>query len=113
MSGTDSVHTAQGIMLQEVSADYTEEHGGTRDHSLNLLVQQELPVCYVCQRKCPNYPVVHMVLPDSDGSVRDTADKGIVWMFMRKDMSSAGQNVPGWACFVSVTGSKVYKVGNN
>ena len=46
------------------------------------------------------------MLPDSKGSVIDAAEKDIVWLFMRKDMSSAGQNVPGWGGFVSVTGSR-------
>ena len=116
MSGTDSVHTAHGIMQQEVLADDSEEHGGTvpiaptlertKERSLNLTVQQELPVCYVGLRKSPNYPVVHTVLPDSEGSVIDAAEKDIVWLFTRKDMSSVGQSVPGWSGFVSVTGSK-------
>ena len=46
------------------------------------------------------------MLPDSEVSVIDAAEKDIVWLFMRKDMSSAGQNVPGWGGFVSVTGSR-------
>ena len=120
MSGTDSVHTAHGIMLQEVLSDDTEEHGGivpiaptlerTKERTLNLPVQQELPGCYVGQRKSPNYPVVHNVLPDSDGSIIEATEKDIVWLFLRKDMTSAGQNVPGWAGFVSVTGSKPIKL---
>ena len=120
MTGTDSVHTAHGIMLQEVLTGVTKEHGGTvpiapslertKERSLNLPVQQELPVCYVGQRKSPNYPVVHMVLPDSEGSVTDAADKDIVWLFMRNEISSTGQTVPGWAGFISVTGSKPIKL---
>ena len=63
MSGTNSVHTAHGIMLQEVLSDGTGEHGGsvpvvpsqprTKERTLNLPVQQELPGCYVGQRKSP------------------------------------------------------------
>ena len=116
MSGTDSVHTAHGIVLQEVLSDDTGEHGGsvpvvpsqqrTKEGTLNLPVQQELPGCYVGQRKSPKNPAVHKVLPDSEGSVIDAAEKDIVWLFIRKDMSSAGQNVPGWGGFVSVTGSR-------
>ena len=80
----------------------------TKERTLNLPVQQELPGCYVGQRKSPKTknPAVHKVLPDSEGSVIDAAEKDIVWLFMRKDMSSAGQNVPGWGGFVSVTGSR-------
>ena len=51
------------------------------------------------------------MLPDSEGSVIDAAEKDIVWLFMRKDMSSAGQNVPGWGGFVSVTGSRQIQLG--
>ena len=116
MSGTDSVHTAHGIMLQEVLSDDTGEHGGsvpvvpsqprTKVRTLNLPVQQELPGCYVGQRKSPKNPAVHKVLPDSAGSVIDAAEKDIVWLFIRKDMPSVGQNVPDWGGFVSVTGSR-------
>ena len=53
-------------------------------------------------------PAVHKVLPDSEGSVIDAAEKGIFWSFIRNYtcVSSAGQNVPGWGGFVSVTGSR-------
>ena len=116
MSGTDSVHTAHGIMLQEVLSDHPDEHGGsvpivpsqprTKERTLNLPAQQELPGCYVGQRKSPKNPAVHRVLPDSEGSVIDAAEKDMVWLFIRKDMSSVGQIVPGWGGFVSVTGSR-------
>ena len=76
MSGTDSVHTAHGIMLQEVLSDDYDEHGGTvpvvpsqpriKERTLNLPVKQELPGCYVGQRKSPKNPAVHKVLPDSE-----------------------------------------------
>ena len=46
------------------------------------------------------------MLPDSEGSVIDAAEKGIFWLFIRNYMSSAGQNVPGWGGFISVTGSR-------
>ena len=69
MSGTDSVHTAHGIMLQEVLSDDYGEHGDTvpvvpsqprtKERTLNLSVQQELPGCYVGQRKSPKNPAVN------------------------------------------------------
>ena len=45
-----------------------------------------------------------------EGSIIEATEKDIVWLFLRKDMTSAGQNVPGWAGFVSVTGSKPIKL---
>ena len=85
LSGTDSVHTAHGIMLQEVLSDDNGEHGGTvpiipsqpriKERSLKLPVQQELPVCYVAQKKSPNIPVVQSLLPDNEGSVTDAAKR--------------------------------------
>ena len=91
-------------MLQDVLSYGNGEHGGTvpiipsqprtKERSLKLPVQQELPVIYVAQRKSPNNPVVHSLLLDSEGSVTDATEKDIVWLFLSKDMSSAGENVP-------------------
>ena len=84
MSDTDSVHTAHDIMLQEVLSDDYGGHGGTvpvvpsqprtKERTLNLPVQQELPGCYVGQRKSQKHLAVHKVLPDSEGSVIDAAE---------------------------------------
>ena len=60
LHGSGSVHTAHGIMMQELS---DEQHGGhtvepiqikrTKERSMPLELNSELPGCYVSQRKSP------------------------------------------------------------
>lgn len=120
LRGVDSIHTAHGIMIQEVQTDGSEDHGGTvpvvplvprsRERSIKLSVQEQLPDCYVGQRKSPSYPVTNRVYPGSEGSVKLAIEKSIVWLFIRIDSSAADQEVPGWTGFISVTGSKPTKL---
>ena len=58
ITGSGSVHTAHGIMLQEVSCDNAEKVDAptvnrTKRRSLELEQAPELPECYVTQRKSP------------------------------------------------------------
>ena len=106
MSGTDSVHTltAHGILLREVLSDHLDEHGDsvpiapsqsrTKERTLNLPVKQELPGCYVGQRK-----ITKIQLYIECYQVIDAAEKDLVWLFIRKDLSSVGQIVPGLGGF--------------
>ena len=107
MTGAVSVHTAHGIRLQEVLSDNTDDHGGTvpadpsiprtKERSLNMPVQQDLPGCYVGQRKRPNYPAVYTVFPGCERSVTNASENDITWLLMTNDMSPTGQEIPGWA----------------
>ena len=118
MTGSGSVHTAHGIMMQEILK--TEDHGveipevpeipRSKDRSLNIPIQEELPACYVCQRKSPSYPVNERIYPGSEGSVELSAVKEMTWLFLRKERSVFGQEVAGWAGFISVTGVKPTKL---
>jgi hypothetical protein len=53
---------------------------------------------------------VHQLYPGCEGSVKVAKEKGIVWVFLRKDRSAVGQEVPSWAGFTSVTGTKPRKL---
>ena len=73
MSGTNSVHTAHGIMMQEVITDNSGEHGGTKPdvpalsrnkaRSLSLPVGEQLPWCYISNRKSPSYQTSRHTYP--------------------------------------------------
>ena len=120
MTDSGSVHTAHGIMMQEILSGMTEDHGGeipevpeiprSKDNSLNIPIQEELPDCYVGQRKSPSYPVNERIYPGSEGSVELSAVKEMTWLFLRKERSAFGQEVAGWAGFISVTGVKPTKL---
>ena len=74
MTGVSPNHTVHGIMMQEVITDNSEDHAGSvpevptmprnKERFLNPPVKEDLPVCYVGQRRSPNYPVVHKVVQE-------------------------------------------------
>ena len=73
-------------------------------------VREELPQCYVGQRKSLGYKVNQKVYPGCDGSVEASNDKNTLWVLLRRDKSPSGQEVAGWTGFLSVTGSKPTKL---
>ena len=114
VTGAGSIHTAHGIMLQDIQASELTEAGGstpklpamqrTKESSVKLTPQEELPECYVSQRKCPSYPVTNTVYPGSQGSVSVSMKKDITWLLLRLKNTHLEQEIPGWAGFVSLTG---------
>jgi hypothetical protein len=115
-TGAGSIHTAHGIMMQDLLCGDEDEVGKTieipssinrtKDRSLKLGAQRPLPDCYVAQRKCPDYPVEQHLYPGSKGSVnKATTSSGIVWILLRMSRSQTGQELPSWAGFVSITGT--------
>ena len=107
-------------MMQEILSGVTEDHGGeipevpeiprSKDRFLNIPIQEELPDCFVGQRKSQSYPVNERIYPDSEGSVELSAVKEMTWLFLRKEMSAFGQELAGWVGFVSVMGVQPTKL---
>ena len=71
ISGSGSVHTAHGLMLQDFSIDQGHEtqtlpaiHKGKK-RSLSMTENEELEDCYIVQRKSPKINVVRDTLPGS------------------------------------------------
>ncbi|KAH3695904.1 hypothetical protein DPMN_083362 [Dreissena polymorpha] len=72
LRGTDSVHTAHGIMLTDVICE-TDDPGGVRpvvgeiSRTMNILlkalVEEELSSCWVGQRKSPHYTIKQRSYP--------------------------------------------------
>ncbi|MCG7882443.1 MAG: hypothetical protein JAY96_12745 [Candidatus Thiodiazotropha endolucinida] len=116
LTGAGSIHTAHGIMMQEILTGDMEEHGGTvpdipslprtKEKSLKLRVEEELPDCFVGQRKSPSYTSTKKLYPGSEGTVKTASESNMIWMILRASKSVTGQEVPGWTGFVSITGSK-------
>ena len=113
LRGTDSIHTAHGIMMQEVLVDDSVNHGGslpelpsiprTKDRSLVAPIGQELLHRYVGQRKSPGYKVNQRVYPGCEGSIEISNNRNALWVLLRNDKSPL-QDIAGWTGFVSVTG---------
>lgn len=107
--GLSSVHTAHGIMLQEVEGT---NHGGayrtmpsiprTGERSLNL-TQEDLPECFITQRKSPPYAIKHLTVGGEDALER-VKSSSLHWILLRKYSSMSDQEVPAWAGFISLCG---------
>ena len=72
LSGKGSIHTAHGIMLQEVDATVNKTSREapiiTRDKKMSLESQlpTELDECYILQRKSPVLQIKRAAVPGSD-----------------------------------------------
>ena len=89
-----SIHTAHGIMMQELlKCDDREDPGGmgpdlpaaerTKERSFTETTQETLADCYVSQRKSPPYKLVIKLLTGCEGSMIATREIGIIWVFLR------------------------------
>ena len=111
LEGKGSVHTAHGIMLQEVSG----ESSGVK-HTLTTVARTkeqhieihlpELTYCYVTSRKSPGFDFQQKSIPGGQEALQHSARINLLWILLRLHASLAEQDVPGWAGFVSLTGEK-------
>ena len=111
ISGSGSVHTAHGLMLQDFSVDQGQKtqtlpaiHKGKK-RLLSMTENEELEDCYIVQRKSPKINVVRDTLPGSENANILSQRKDIAWLVIRM-LDKDKCNVPGWAGFVSLTGEK-------
>ncbi|KAL8594141.1 hypothetical protein ACOMHN_047881 [Nucella lapillus] len=113
LEGQSSVHTAHGIMLQEVSG---EEHGGTtlkmlsvprtREQTLEIS-QQEVQECYVGTRKRPRFPCIETSIAGGKEALERSGKTHLLWILARLRCAlKSDQDVPGWAGFISLIGEK-------
>ena len=108
ISGSGSIHTAQGIMLQDFSVDQDQEtqslpaiHKGKK-RSLSVTEQEELEDCYVVQRKSPKLLIVRDSLPGAESANNASLRRDVAWLTIRL-LDKENCNIPGWAGFVSLT----------
>lgn len=114
LSGSGSVHTAHGIMLQNVPrlaetetvpnqpAIQSVERTGMR--SLKSFGDESLPPCYINQRDSPVMNIVHVTLPVYDLAMSRACNMNRAWCIFRVCCADS-QVVPGWAGFISETGT--------
>ena len=111
LSGKGSVHTAHGIMLQEVTINEvpnpteTQQIPKDKKRSLVNVVADQLDECYISQRKSPEMSIQRNSTPGSEAANLTANQKDIAWLVLRS-VKSDNQTIPGWAGFVSQTGEK-------
>lgn len=114
------MHTAHGIMLQEIiSNEPTDQVGVTvemssfkksKNISLNMPVSEELPPIYIGERRSPGMSIRNRNYQGDEESLQLSTQKDLTWVLVRHYRSKFGQQVPGWAGFISSTRSEPTKL---
>ena len=117
LTGMGSIHTAHGIMLQDIEGR-PEDHGGTRveipsiprnmttkQRSLNIQSSECLPDCYVTQRRSPQITIEQRTYPGGEDAQHKARINHFLWMLIRQQ-NCMSQQVPGWTGFISMTGQR-------
>ena len=109
--GKGSIHTAHGIMLQEVS-DKTVDLPDKQDlpslprskrRSLSLTHEPSLPDCYISLRRNPPCNNDHLEHHGGKQAINDSMKMNILWVMLRMLGVSEAKPVPGWTGFLSST----------
>ncbi len=114
LTGSGSVHTAHGIMLQEVLGEVCNHASDvvtiSRSSRRSLdLEPPDLPDVYVSARKSPVLTISQHTLPEGAGSVTNSRILQMLWFLLRMKSDSKGV-LPGWSGFISETGSQPQKL---
>ena len=116
LTGKGSIHTAHGIMLQEIQDDQepqnsTEVLSQVRNHKRSLCLTQDcvLPDCYISNRQSPKLIVNSLECTDAKNAQAVTLEKQNLWILTRL-LEESNQSVPAWAGFISKTGSTLKKL---
>ena len=115
LTGSGSVHTAHGIMLQELLPLPGEHIGGyhpelisvekTCERSATLQHQESLAECYVSKRKSPLFQVHRRSITNADAEIKQTFLKNMLWIIAQfHSAKNNSQQVPGCSGFISKTG---------
>ena len=115
LTGLGSVHTAHGIMLQELLPLPGEHIGGYHpelisvekmgERSATLEHQESLAEYYVSKTKSPQSQVHRRSITNADVEIKQTFLKNLLWIIARfHSAKSNSQQVPGWSGFISKTG---------
>ena len=119
LTGKGSVHTAHGIMMQELMCN-DDNHGGvipevssiakSGDRSLNLQPVEKLPDCFVSKRRSPSYAISTWTYPGSEDALMKANQLNFIWLLIRTLSFQDEQQVPSWGGFVSLTGVEPTKL---
>ena len=96
-----SVHTAHGIMLQDIVGEVVADTESatiprTNESSLKELPDTNLPDCYMTIRSSPNMAMEKDRHEDGLMAFNVSKWKNILWVFLR----DVERGVPGWGGFV-------------
>lgn len=115
-SGSGSIHTAHGIMLQELKVDENNDHGGSvptmpslprsGKRSYDCSSEADLPACYVNERISPVIKVDQKSFPGSTDAKKCSDGINLMWTISRLWSSKEDQEIPGWSGFISEMGRK-------
>ena len=109
LSGKGSIHTAHGIMLQEVDATVKTSNSTLQSiprekkRSLPSQLPSHLDECYISQRKSPVLNIQRSFIPGSNEAYLNGNMKDRLWLLLRS-RHAENQMLPCWAGFVSQTG---------
>ena len=115
LSGSGSVHTSHGIMLQnipsvpansELVSNETQIPTIPKMHarSLQPCADYNLPPCYINQRDNPIMKIVRLSPEGDEEIMGQSLDLSYTWCIFRLYSSQNGQVIPAWAGFISTTG---------
>lgn len=110
LTGKGSVHTAHGIMIQELGttdelpSGETESAPRSKRRSLDVIPRPILPDCYVNKKKSPKMTIIHHSLPHAQEAEDDGVKKYFLWIIIRL-RHQAQQCVGGWGSFIFSTGT--------
>ena len=114
--GSGSVHTAHGIMLQELEVDESNDPGGSvptlpslpksGKRSYDCSSEDDLPACYVNRRISPVMKVDQKSLPGIIDAKKYSDGINLIWTISRLWSSAEDQEIPGWSGFISEIGRK-------
>ena len=121
LTGSGSVHTAHGIMLQELLPLPGENTGSyqpdltsmekTGERSATFGLQESLPECHVSKRKSPQFQVCRRSITNAEAEMKKTFLKNILWIIVRLHSAKTNcQQVSSWSGFISRTGDAPQKL---
>ena len=110
LTGKGSVHTAHGIMLQELHHDQNQTKAcdltsqtRSRERSLHLTESTSLPDCYITKKESPRLTIKVLEYPEAMKAKDISFDRQTIWILTRFHMQDS-QQIPAWAGFISETG---------
>ena len=111
LTGKGSVHTAHGIMLQELQETQPQRTPNddvvlkrTKHRSLKLTENSSLPDCYITKRKGPKIDIQVMVYTNSKVVKEFSFKHQLLWIIVRF-LNESNQCIPTWSGFISETGT--------
>ena len=119
LKGAGSIHTAHGIMMQELKCD-AGEHGGsvmempamlrTTQRSMQLGETIDLPDCYITQRIGPGYKIRQLTAPGSEEAMAKSCKIHRMWIVICRLSDASEHEIPGLAGFISLTGMCLFNI---